>query len=355
MRRRLAFVVAFALCGCGGARSTPRDSAETTAAPMPTFAAAGAPTPGATMGRGGTSRPQEPAPLEAQSATVKLIDAGQEPRRKLRYAFKTGRDEWMRFDLKMGVVLSAPNRPPSRADSPMLAIALRLRGDRVSPEGDLSATYAIERTDVGGDPNHPTPAEAQLRAETARLGAIQGHFVVTARGEMKDNTLDIPPATPPFVRETIESVRDGMRSLYAPLPEEEVGKGARWEVTSRQPMPVLVDVKTNVTLTDIDLQRGRIELKTDLSARAGQPVQPPDAPGNVKMTLEALSGKGSGDSAFSFDRLARDGRSNVVIDVRIRAKEERGEATFSTHTEIDSTYKTLAGPPPKVARPGIAK
>lgn len=350
MRSRLALVLAAALCACGGARSRSHEPAETTSAPVPTFGAAGAPSPGATMGRGGTSRAPEAAPLEAtKGVTVKLLDAGQEPRRKLRYAFKTGRDEWMRFDLKMGVVLSAPNRPPARADSPMIAISLRLHGNTVNADGDLDASYAVERIDVAGDPSRPTPAEAQLRQETSHLGSIPGHFVVTSRGEMKENTLDIPSTTPPLVRDTIESVRDGLRSLYAPLPEEDVGKGARWEVTSRQPMPVLVDVKTTVTLEDLDPARARVALKTQLSGRPGQPVSPPDAPPNVKMTLESLTGGGTGSSLFAFDRLGREGQSNVAIDVRIRAREEQGEVSFGTHTEIESTYKTLAGPPPKLA------
>ncbi len=344
----VALLVSAGSIACGHTRDAAREqSAQTTAAPVQSYGPTGSPAtkagvapPGATPSGGATFVD----PATRQRPTIRVLEAGAEPRRRLRYAFKTGRDEWMRFELKMAVTLAAVGRPSQKMESPVLAMTLRLRGEEVTPEGLLKGIVAVERVDVVGDAKRD-PNVSHLQDEAAKLGTVMGRFVLSDRGEMSESEIVVPRGTVPLFAETLESLRDGLRSLYTPLPEEEVGRGAKWQVTSKQSMPAVVDVRTVVSLLDLDASKARVDMKSELSAVPGQNVAPPGSPSDVKMALDSLSGQGAGGSQFSFDRLAREGKSSLSVDVHVRALEQKRELTFQTHTEIETTYKPLAGAP----------
>ena len=95
----------------------------------------------------------------------------------------------------------------------------------------------------------------------------------------------------------------------------QVGKGARWEVTSRVPLSgALMDTKMVYTLTKLDADSVAADVAIALFAPPNQPMQLAALPPGSSATLSSLSGGGSGKATPSFVHLASTGSTMLSMD-----------------------------------------
>jgi hypothetical protein len=161
----------------------------------------------------------EPPRASSMARRVELVDSGREPRRALRHRFARGRQKLMvrtltrfqqqqsiLFELKVEApfdVVLEPKAPPDRA-----TFSYKLGPVKQIARGDDSIRA---RPEVGGLPEGST---------------IAGQGTLNERGIVTEHRFD-PPA------DETEAKAAFARSLIAAiieLPEEPVGKGARWDV-----------------------------------------------------------------------------------------------------------------------------
>ncbi len=267
----------------------------------------------------------------ASGITVKLLEPGAEPRQALRYDFSKVKKQKvemimdMAMDVEIGPVHQSPKIPPIRME-------IQVTPKKVSGTGDLR--YEFELTDAAViDAGSADPEVAKvMEAELAKTKGLSGWAEVSARGFTKKADVNIPPGATPQLRDLVGKMKSQIEQMSAPLPEEPVGIGARWEVT--QPISnemlelnqvaiyTLKEFKDGVATMDISLK----QTAQSQDIGSGMPA--------ATARLTSLESSGSGTSQVDLEQLVprADVQISTTMTVDIRAQGQ--QQTMKTKIDI---------------------
>ena len=181
---------------------------------------------------------QPPAPpheLEAPFAldtppAVELLDAGKAPHKVLRTTFEAGAKQSLRVESNW--TLSSLYGPliSTSAVMPSLVYELETEAKETSDEG---AQFDFRVTKVTAK-SRKEVKPAQLKAAKKAAGSLKGatgSFSINARGIVEQFAIDAPSDASLLARDMIDQIKQAIRLSSLPLPEEPVGKGAKWTAT----------------------------------------------------------------------------------------------------------------------------
>ncbi len=120
-----------------------------------------------------------------------------------------------------------------------------------------------------------------------------GTATVTNRGATKDANFQMPENADQSMKDMMDSMKNSLKQMSSPLPEEAVGIGAQWEVTTHVMGRLNLDQKATATLTE--LEGPKFHLSMDIvqsAAEAGDPDSRPGKQGRVGEPHEYGHGKG---------------------------------------------------------------
>jgi hypothetical protein len=244
-----------------------------------------------------------------EAARVKVIDPGQEPRQTLRYAWRVGQRERLLMELRTAASTESGGTSTPEIALPPVRIGVAIDPKSVSPDGDLAYAWRVVSTQVdatAGDAGAGAPVAEGMRAEVAAVERLTGTGVVNALGLTTGLTVDVaslPGAGATGSGQMIEQVRQTLRDLAAPFPEEPVGRGARWEKLSQ-----LASRDARLTQTDTFtlLELGKTGGKLDDVLAQTAPSQPLPTPGmpNAQARMDSMLASGDGKITFDRGRLA---------------------------------------------------
>jgi len=289
-------LVASVLAGCGDDDAATEAATTTTAEATTTTAEATTTT----------------APPAEGAATVTLLDPGAEPRQALRFEVDEGdadsitqRNE-LQLVQEVGGQTQEVALPPTEVDVDYVA--------RDVTDGSFTAVGSYSGTRVdGGDP--AVAAEVERLLEQLRDATVA--TTMTARGEVLGTEIEgLGDTGNPVFDQLASSLVDQASSLSFPFPEEPVGLGARWEVTSAAELSGLpIETRYVVTLTSLDGDVAAADLESTLRF----------VPGEVEIQgtpAEVLDGELTGTGTVSWDlaaglvpRLSLENAGTVTIDV----------------------------------------
>lgn len=301
---------------------------------------------------------------EAPPARIKLLDAGQSPRRALRYAWHTGQRETLVMDLRTSASTEEGSAKQPEIELPPVHIVLAIDPREISSAGDLTYAWRVTSTAVSPDAQTPATLTDGMRAEVAAVAHLSGTAVVTSSGISTGISIDpeqwhevdaqaspgvdaqaSPIAVAQASRATdvqrlddgaaaagvtgqmVEQVRQTLRDVAAPFPEEEVGPGARWEKLSQLASRDARVTQTEVfTLTQITATTGALD---DVLAQTAppQPLLSPGGPPGTQARIESMLASGDGKTQFDLTRLVPQtrfgGTTTMVVSSRSRDEADR--------------------------------
>jgi len=299
-----AAMLALALAvGCS--KQAPAPAGEPPPPPLPTEVDAGSPA-------------AESAPGGPEMATMGLLDPGRAPRRKLRYVWRADRKEVLDVDLRTATSTEIAGEKPAEIPLPPVHFVIALEPQRVTDEGTLLYAWHVSSATVGESPESPSQVADGMRAEVAAIARLSGTAQVTSRGLAKDIAIDAASVTDAGATgQMIEQVRQTLRDLAAPFPDEDVGPGARWEKVSQ-----LASKDARITQTDtfslleVAGDKGRLD---DVLAQAAPPQSLAGTGGAAgeRARLESMLASGDAKTRFDLSRLAPqttfDGTTTMVV------------------------------------------
>ncbi len=258
-------------------------------------------------------------PAEATGdVRVKLLEAGAEPRQALRYVFsKEPASMLMSMDMGMAIGLGEMKQPPMQL--PTMKMVMAIRPEEVRADGAVRYAFRLERTDVvAGDQSNPAMQE-NLRAELKKTEGLSGWALVDARGFTRDADAVVPPGASPQVKDMVDKLRQQMRQMSAPFPEEPVGLGARWEVH----MAVATDmfrIEQVATYRLVKREGNALEMEVEVRQSApAQEVKVPNLPGAKGKLLEMRS-TGGGRMRVDLGRLvpesSMDSKTHLAMEIK---------------------------------------
>lgn len=349
MRKSVALAL-FALAGCS--KDSPPPAETETPSVAPPHAEAAPPAAPSASASGDSAAPSPPASASAASttsssptstppSTVRLLDPGRAPRRALRYAWRPEQKEQMAIVLSTIVSADSPNGHQD-VRLPPLHVAIAIDPQGTSPEGDLA--YGWRVTSAGADDDAGAPADVAQgwRAQIVPLEHLSGRGVVSSRGLTRGVTLDQVAGDAGAGGEMVVQVLQMLRDAAAPLPEEPVGKGARWQKMSS------IDAKNShasetdtFTLTDLQGDKGSLDdmVAQTTSSQALPTLVGVDASQSPPARMDSLLMSGSSKTRFDLTRLIPQTSLDATTSMALSASTNRVNMVMRINIAIQGSTR----------------
>lgn len=299
----------------------------------------------------------EPA-KPAEVPVVKLIEAGAEPRQALRLKPAMGLAQATKLRMVMGMSMKSEEMgefpsPPM----PPIVMSYTLKAVSVSPEGDVG--YDMAFTACGIEENAESPAEMveAMKAALAPMAGITGSGVVTARGFNKDIQIKIPEGVNAAAGGLMDGMKQQMSQMGTPLPEEAVGAGAKWTVTSKfKSQGLAIEQVATVELISLIDGVAKMKMSVEQTAPANQTIKTPDMPEGVNVQVESLKSSGTGEFEQALASMApRAAESKLVTNLEMKVTQEGGKAQkMSQKVTVDVKLLPVEAAKPAADKPDEA-
>jgi hypothetical protein len=254
----------------------------------------------------GTNAPE--AQTGAQSATstattqVKLLEAGAEPRKVLRLHPSPGDKQTLHLTLKMAIETKMGEMQSQAMKLPAMTMTMDTTVKDVSDKGDITYELVMGETTLADDPGGNAQLAELMKTALGGIKGMSGTGTVSSRGLAKGMEFKVPSGVDAQTRQVMDQMRDSFSSIAAPLPEEAVGPGARWEAK----IPIRsqgMTIDQTGTSELVSIEGDRLTTKSTFTQRASnQKVESPAMPG-LKVDLIKMNGTGTGESNYDLGKL----------------------------------------------------
>ena len=228
---------------------------------------------------------------------VKLLSAGNEPRKALRLVPKAG-------DIQKALMTLQMAMGPGGGELmkiPAIKIAFEIETKSVTPEGINNEIRIEDVTLDEASGGAPQMAEAMKAA----LGTVKGMVIantITDRGDPKKVEVKYPAGADPTARQSMEQMKESFLNAQVVLPEEAVGPDAKWELKQKvKAQGMTIDQKVTQHLVAVEENVLTMESLIEQSA-ANQKVANPAMP-QLKVDLSKLTGSSKGQMTVDLSRI----------------------------------------------------
>lgn len=263
------------------------------------------------------AEPQDPAGISAASPPeIKVLSAGSAPRRALRYTVSGPSKERIDLTMQMSLAMTMGDVTLPPPEIPAMHVGINIDVTGVNAAGDISFTFGYADFTAAGA---PFPGEV-----AAMIAKATGSITMSNRGLVKSMAFDAGAGGDPMVKQLMTSA--GIEKLAAPLPEEPLGVGARWEV--RQPLGVNGIALTQTTTYEVvALDAASATLKMTVAQDASsQKLTLPQLPPGAEASLVSMEGSGTGTMTLGNGIMPlgdMDVRTKIVMDVQAEGETHR--------------------------------
>jgi hypothetical protein len=279
----------------------------------------------------------------AVSVGLKVLDAGAEPRVQARYALKKGKTFRLGLVQKNRIAMKANGQAMPPSDVP--AIKTVLQWDVIEMKDD-TAKLAFKVVSAKTQGSSSDPMAAQVNEMLAGFKAFRGSQRIDSRGKLIDFEIDDTQKTAPHLAQALESVKQSLGQMVAPLPEEPIGAGARWQVVSRLEQFGL-ELTQRVEYRAISVQpKGIVAAVTIEQSSPPGKVSPPGMPQGMAVDLLALDSKGQGEVQIDFDKFISKSNLDLTLGMKMLVPEGSGVPAGGQTVEMDLTMGVDIRPEP---------
>lgn len=263
------------------------------------------------------------------AAVIRLLNAGAEPRRALRYVFHQGEaiPFAMRTTMVMDTAMSAPALSGSQSPRSIHQIlpGIECNGvtktTRVDADGTAHRNGLLSTMTVIATPGVLPEVQAKVEQTLNGVGNIPFEDVIDTRGQISHADVDLSGVHDPTMLESMQQTTDSMSALTLPWPAEPVGVGAKWEIVSTYGKRK--NLARDVVVTLVSLKGNQVKLETT-SHVTGAPSTV--TKNGTTINVRATSSEGTGSLEVSLDPLVtrsksttrtRTDSSTSGVDIRI--------------------------------------
>jgi hypothetical protein len=259
--------------------------------------------------------------LSGADPEVTLVSPGRPPLKALRYHAKVGARGTFVTSMTMRMAMTAGGKAMPAASNPEMRFTASYEVTAVTPEGDMRYRFEFVTFEAVPDPSVPPAVVEATNRALASLKGLRGRARVSPRGITSEAEFDIPEAAPAPVKSMLDGMRQALRQFSAPLPEQPVGPGARWDIKTRITQAgMTVEQVGHNELTSLEGDRGRLAITLAQTAGAQQVAAPGMPPGS-RIDLVSLSSTGGGEMVFDLSQLApASAQMKMAMAMKMRVK-----------------------------------
>ena len=268
-----------------------------------------------------------PAVQITPAVQLKLLTAGAEPRRELKFRPAANSKQVMTMTMGMSMDMIMGGSPMPKLPIPKLVMKMDLNVQQVDPSGDIHYNFAYSDIKVIADKDTPPEMLTAIQKSFKGLMGIKGDIVIGSSGQVKSKNLILPKTVEPTMKQTLEQLNKSLDQISTRLPSEIVGLGAKWQVTnSLQIAGVRVNQSSTYEIVKLDDRGMTVQNKT-IQSSPPQELILPGMDKEVKAKLTSLTSIGQGNYTIRFDSiLPIEGKVSVLTDskmtIQINPKEQ---------------------------------
>lgn len=273
-------------------------------------------------------------------SVVHVLAPGAEPRSPVAYALAKGPSKPFRMamDLEMAMNASAVKIPPTKV--PRMALLFDFStGERKGGDWPIDGKVA----GVTVEPNGAAEEQiaAALRPQIEPMKGFGMTYLVDERGRVHDLKMSWPEGMPAQAQQMVAGMSQSLESMTAPLPEEPIGIGAKWEVIGR----AAANGADLLQVSTFELKERKGDVITlDIGVRqiaANDKVSPPGMPKIATAKLLSFDAKGRGSSVIDTKDIAPMSGSmamttgmSLEISLSMDGKTETQKTVMDTKTTV---------------------
>jgi len=268
--------------------------------------------------------------------SVKLLDAGAEPRKELRLHPAPDTKQTLTMTLKMAADTKMGQAAAPAMKLPALKMVLDADVKKVADNGTI--TYALVLSDLEVSETAGTAPEVAraMKAAFAGVKGMTGTGTVSSQGISEGFDVKAAAASNPQTAQFSGQLKELFGQLVAPLPEESVGVGARWEVKGKiKSQGMTVDQTATYELVSLEDERISVKSATVQQASAQQ-IQNPAMP-NMKVGLTKLTGKTTMDRTIDLAQVlpvTGTAKSHTETDMSMNMGNQKQAMTMKMDVEM---------------------
>jgi hypothetical protein len=249
----------------------------------------------------------ESADAPAAEPTFALKSAGAEPRSVVTYDFALGKAQTV--VLAFTTTVKQEGGSGGGGDMPPLRLTLSVVAkERPAPDRTAFEAHVTKAEIPPGTKGIPAEAMAEMSELSKMLGSIGATLLVSKRGIVEDVSFSGDPEAQNAAMSLLSLLEEAFDLFFVPMPEEAVGIGAEWTMTSETPpgTPRGALVKT-YSLKARTATTATLQMSLDEHAPE-QPIQDPQSPpgatiaatgkesSTVSVRLTGVASKASSDA-----------------------------------------------------------
>jgi hypothetical protein len=272
---------------------------------------------------------------------VKLLDAGKDPKTVLRFKPTAGSKTTLELTMKMSMEMALGGNSMPSPKLPEMKMAMDMTVKDVTPAGDATYDFTLTSADVADDPAAMPQVVTAMRQALAGAKGMTGTAKVTSRGFTTEGEFKTPDNMDPKAKQLMDGMKQSLKQMSAPLPEEPVGVGAKWEVQyniTQNGMSLTQIAQTEL----VSLEGNKAKLKLTLSQKADpQKVSAPGMPPGVEMQLTSLKSDGTGESNLDFGKLwPESSKAGLTSEIKMQMEQNGQKQDMTMKMGMDAEAKT---------------
>lgn len=235
---------------------------------------------------------------------VELISPGAEPRQELRFKPTVNAKQAMTVKTNMDMKSSISGKSMPTYKIPQSVMKVESVITQVEPNGDIHYKFSYTDADVVSDPAVPPELFQAMQSSVKQMVGMNGSFMTDNRGQIKSGKFNLPEGTTnPITKQLLDQVSNSFDQFSSPLPQEAVGKGAKWRTSSKLSLSG-INLTQNVIYELVDLKDNVATLNVSLEQQANsQQLNLPGMPSGANLALKSLSSKGQGQVLMRLDSM----------------------------------------------------
>jgi hypothetical protein len=317
----------FAACGAGPIEGPNAAASASAGSPPPADNALASSSASASAPASAVLPPPLPPPPAPAEWKVALVSPGDEPRKPLRYVFHVGAKEVAVMDMRMILSLEFDGAKKDMPTAPV-TMTVTIVPQTVLPSGNLDYKFTLDAIDLAKDSD---PSFAPYRTPLQQLVGTAGEMEVTPQGKTEKTSVTPPPGASDQIAEVTDQLVGALRDMMLPLPDEPIGKGAKWTASGPFPVkPVVATRTTTCTLTKIAGTKGAVDA---IEAVTGPP-QTITTPGGQRADLQSMKGAGTRTSSFDLGKLVPTSTWSLTADSVQVLVQPDGSHQIQAHSQI---------------------
>ncbi|MEQ9548076.1 MAG: hypothetical protein RIM23_00405 [Coleofasciculus sp. G3-WIS-01] len=242
---------------------------------------------------------------EAKS-TIVLLYPGAQPRQILRFKPAANTKQTTVLTMNMDMTGTVDGQVMPNINMPAIQMSVESEVTQVEANGDAQIKVTYTEVDVVSDKTAPPELIRTLRAQLQQLKDVTITFVIDEQGITKDVNVSLPEDLDPNLEQLLQQMLSSLEQLSAvPFPEEAVGVGATWQVSSAVPVSELPLDQIQVLYEVEDIEDDQVTLKMSMQQQSQESSQMdlPGAPPGVNFKVQSFATQSAGTMTIGFDRI----------------------------------------------------